>query len=80
MIDSKVQNEFKSNLQFKELCIELLSRHYPWQTEQVLNYQKILNFGNRTFMSNKNVVWSEPLLEELKDRIEWESLWCKKRS
>ncbi len=75
MISSDLQHNFKTNIRFKEICIGLLSRYYPWDLEQIEEFRNIINFEEMMFMKNDTILWSFDLIELLKNKMDWGSLW-----
>lgn len=75
MISNELQHNFKTNIRFKEICIGLLSRYYPWDVLQIEEFKDIINYEEMMFMKNDTILWSLDLIEILKDKMEWGSLW-----
>ena len=70
-----IANQFAKNIRFKELCIQLLSRFYPFKRDQIIKYRNVLDFDYYSFMSNENIKWDLELVDLLKDHIDWSGFW-----
>lgn len=75
MVSDELLHNFKTNIKFKEICIGLLSRYYTWDIEQIEEFKDIINYEEMMFMKNDKVLWSLDLIEVLKDKMDWGSLW-----
>jgi len=75
MINKDIYEQFSANIKFKEICIGLLSRYYTWNIEQINEFKDIINYDDMMFMKNDKVLWSLNLIELLKDKMDWSSLW-----
>lgn len=73
MIKPEVISYFQSNIRFKEICVGLMSSHYPWHADQIKRYKSILDFERIRFNSN-NLTLSIDDLETLKDHLDWSGL------
>ena len=58
-----------------KLQINLLSRFYPFTTDQLIEYQDILNWGGYGLMSNEEINWSSSLIKKVEERIDWRYLY-----
>lgn len=75
MLDNKITHLFKTNLRFKDLCIDMLSRQYGFSTKQINTYKNILNFKESYLVYNRNVVWDLKTIENTKDKIDWSGFY-----
>jgi hypothetical protein len=55
-----------------ELKVQLLSRFYPFQLNDIEALKKQINF--ECLLSNEEVCWSKELFELVKDEIDWHSI------
>ncbi len=49
-----------------------IERFYPFTSDEMLEYEKFLDFGNLSF--NRNIAWSEYILREYSDKLCWTAL------
>ncbi len=56
-----------------ELKIQLLSRFYPFQFNDVQALKKYINFD--CFISNEEICWTKELFELVKDEIDWSFIY-----
>lgn len=75
MINQCVVTQFASNLRFKNLCVDILSRNYPFTTEQIIKYKEILNFSRTCLMQNPNINWDLNTVNKTKEKIEWSGFY-----
>lgn len=55
----------------QKLKIDLISRFYPLSENEILQFKGVLNFDNSHLMSNESIYWSENLIDEVKEKIDW---------
>jgi hypothetical protein len=58
-----------------QLKIDLLSRFYPLTNDEIIKYKAVLCNSANHLMKNKLVKWDYDLIENLKDKIDWDSIW-----
>ena len=75
MLDKNLIVLYKNNLKFKELCIDMLSRQYAFNSNQISSYKDVLNFSESYLTHNKKIIWNLPTIREVKDRIEWSGFY-----
>lgn len=75
MTANKLTTYFKTNLKFKVLCIDMLSRHYAFSNKQIVAHKEILNFKESYLVYNKNIVWNLQTLETVKNKIDWRGFY-----
>lgn len=75
MIDQRVLDKFQTNIKFKEICVESLSRFYPWKKEQVISFKDKLYFNRMSLMANKSIHWESDLFHEVEDKLDWDAIW-----
>jgi hypothetical protein len=73
MINEKVTHAYQSNIRFKEICISSISQFFPLESEEIINYKKVLNFKHLS--KNKTITWEIELFENIKDYFNWKDLW-----
>ena len=64
---SLFEKEEKENA-INQLKIDLISRYYPLSNTEIIQFQRILNFGYSYLMNNQSVIWSLKLIDELRDK------------
>ena len=75
MLSKEVIEQFKTSIRFKEICVSQLSRYYDWDFGQINEFKDIINYEEMMFMKNEKVVWSLELIDSIKDKLDWGSLW-----
>lgn len=75
MLSKEVIEQFKTNIRFKEICVSQLSRYYAWDYDQINEFEDIINYEDMMFVKNDKIVWSLALIDSLKDKMDWRSLW-----
>ncbi|TQO38693.1 hypothetical protein GQ41_3353 [Arenibacter algicola] len=75
MLDNKITHLFKTNLRFKDLCVDMLSRQYGFFTKQINAYKNILNFKESYLVYNRNVIWDLKTIDNTKDKIDWSGFY-----
>ena len=70
MLHKNLTAYFKTNLKFKELCIDMLSRQYAFKSNQIISYRDVLNFNESYLSRNKNITWDIETIDEVKDKID----------
>lgn len=75
MLHKNLTAYFKTNLKFKELCIDMLSRQYAFNSNQIISYRDVLNFNESYLTHNKNIIWDIPTIEAVKDKIDWSGFY-----
>ena len=58
-----------------KLKTNLISKFYNFSYLDIKSLKSNLNFDPNYFVSNKNIVWSDELIELLKDKIDWRYLY-----
>lgn len=75
MLHKNLTAYFKTNLKFKELCIDMLSRQYAFTSKQITTYKKIINFNESYLPRNKKIIWDIETIDEVKDKIDWSGFY-----
>lgn len=75
MLHKNLTAYFKTNLKFKELCIDMLSRQYAFKSNQIISYRDVLNFNESYLSRNKNITWDIETIDEVKDKIDWSGFY-----
>ena len=58
-----------------QLKVDLISRFYPFSKDEVIKYQRVLNFDRYHLISNESIEWDNEQLESLYDKIDWTAIW-----
>lgn len=75
MLHKNLTAYFKTNLKFKALCIDMLSRQYAFRNNQIISYSDVLNFKESYLTHNKCINWDVPTIEAVKDKIDWSGFY-----
>jgi hypothetical protein len=58
-----------------QIKVNLISRYFPLEKDEVLKYKAILNFDRYHLLSNEYIKWDNEQLESLSDKIDWTAIW-----
>jgi hypothetical protein len=57
------------------LKVDLIARFYPLTKDEVIKYKEILFNNASHIVWNKLIHWDYDLIEVLKDKLDWDSIW-----
>jgi hypothetical protein len=58
-----------------QLKVELIARFYPLTNDEVIKYKEVLFNNESHIVWNKLIHWDYDLIEVLKDKLDWDSIW-----